>query len=276
MKIRIILSSLSLMLSLPLSHASKITVCNEDIGPVRNGGFLKYQQSILEGNDYGNDYKPGSGLFSIPGNKYGIFPLFQLIPVIKCATLEGKIIQVPSNEDMEKIFKGVKVPVLPLPGQKIEMTLPLPLEQVLSLSVSLKAYDYGFTTSGGSEYIPNVSKPINLMKRVTTYQDEGIPSIVVFSWPERQNSNDILEGRFWRFSSSLLPRIKKSRLVPNWKVSIGMRCDKSDKGKTTCYATRGFNRSSEDADPTPKDVLGLGDNFPFYAGHPIEANPYDQ
>jgi hypothetical protein len=278
---------MSLISTMSLSQATKLSIWNEDIGPVKGGNFLRDQQFLADGGAYGKN--PGSGLFLIPdGLNYenSAVPLFQLIPVVKCITTEAKIIETPSADEMKNIWQGGKReahPFLKLPGEKVELDLPVAVDQLLSLSVSLKAYSYGFTTSGGSVWTINEINPTQLSSMITVLKDEQawFPKNVVFSWPKstpykgEHNPNARIDARFEYYFQ---PKFQRSMLVGDWKMTLGLFCDNSQrdsqqKYKDTCYMTRGLNRAFEGASPA-KDLLGLGEDFTYYVGHPLTASPY--
>jgi len=275
------------ILSCNLTNATelKLNLWNEDIGPVKGGNFLRDQEFLANGGISGKN--PGSGLFVIPdsrNNESPAYALFELFPRVTGITKTGEMISSLSLEKMDELWKKneLRGHSLKLPGEKIEMTLPVNPEDLLSLHVFLKAYPFSFTTNGGSVWISNNSKPASLTPIISWVKgEEALPKDVVFSWtkvePQKAASDAHIDIRF-AHSTGSLPVFDKSKLVSDWKMNLGLYCDKSQivtESKGWCYMTRGLNRAYRGADDA-KDLLGLGDDFTFYAGHPVSASPYQK
>jgi hypothetical protein len=259
---------------------------NEDIGPVRGGRFLDDQKFFAEGNVTGKN--PGSGLFLIPnGNNHEspAYPLFNLVPFAKIVTKNGTVIESPTKDEQLNFYWAKdKTHRLGLPGETTEITYPVSTDDVLCVSVCLQAYDYGFTTGGGSVWMTHAYVRDPLTHLITSFGDKGAfsePLDVIFSWPKSRPAPGITnpDAKLNVEFKYLYSVITREDLVPNWKQEIGLNTDRAQiaeeksKNQYNCWSTRDLNRGLQGLDPA-EDCHGLGDDFPYYGGHPVDHSLY--
>ncbi len=256
---------------------------NEDIGPVRGGRFLEDQQFLVNGNIYGKS--PGSGLFNIPVCKNHTFedcyPLFTIFPHIKVILKGGEMVE---SMQLAKTFRDPNCfedscrHALGLPGTTKSIEMDLDPSSILCLTVQLYTWKYSFTTGGGELWFRKGCVPTAISPAVT-YMPEGTLDKIraTFSWPSAgpyKGENKIdPEVVGIKFRSYDIATVGREDLDPDWKNTLGMHTDNNNSRTAPwCYPTRDFNRGGFGDDPCI-DLLKIGEDFPFYAGHPLEVRP---
>jgi len=274
-------------------------VChNEDIGPVKDGHFMRDQKYLVEEGIAGK--RPGSGLFNIcqgqNNTNENCFPLFNMYPLVTALLTDGSVVS--SALDPQLLLSKVErrhPHALGLPGDTNEIVLPgVHPSKINAIMVQLYTWQRGFTTGGGSVWVTNTIKPTAISKLMPFIPDREMRKVlggtnrlfVNFAWPSTgpyQEENyidpDVIQVTMSHHEKH--NNISREQLDPNWKTTLGMHTDVNNLQETAngymfpCFPARNFNRPSDGASKNT-DMLGLGKDFPYFAGHALEVSIWKQ
>ena len=255
-----------------------IKVWNHNVGPVKDGAFLRDQIFAVS---YTQGKKPGSGLFRIPfdypkatsgvlkseiGDVIGI-------PEDGTSALHELIIQVEvSTKDERRLTLAESR--LGLPGDYAEFSVNVDPSTIEDMKIKIISPTYAYSTSAGCMWnkvgrpVRALSNPAHVLYNNRVLTNGGTFTLVA-SWPELlAQSHDKARLNLVEAEDYEPTVVGVDQLDPNWKETIGFNFLPSrDK---CCFPTEGLNRSFGSTEHT--DVLELGQKFAFYAGHEVNAH----
>ena len=255
-----------------------IKVWNHDIGPVKDGAFLRDQifaHTITQGK------MPGSGLFRIP---YANSLATEAYPYI-CEDGSSALhnlqihVEVTAGDGTKLLFS----PKLTLPGECVVIPTGLKYFNIEDIKIKMKSRNYAFSAGAGGMWIARqlmiVSSPLCFgFESFST----GAPVEVVASWPTtlaKNRTNALLNLAVHEDEDAPYQPMVTTRdmLDHNWKKTVGLHVDYRDGTKGTipyCYPTDDINRENMSGNGVEyaQDISKLGDAFPYYAGHALDAD----
>ena len=253
-----------------------IKVWNHDIGPVIGGAFLRDQifaHTITQGK------MPGSGLFKVPYENSLATEAYRYICEDGSSSLHNLQIHVEvSASDGKKLLFS---PKLTLPGECVVIPTGLKYFNIEDIKIKMKTPNYAFSTGAGGMWIARqlmiVSRPLCVGRESFS---PGAPVEVVAAWPATlaKNSTKALLNLAMHEDTAYQPMVTtRDMLDHNWKRTVGLRVDYRDETSTTlpyCFPTDDLNREnmSRNAVEHAKDMSKLGEAFPYYAGHALDAD----
>lgn len=253
-----------------------IKVWNHDIGPVIGGAFLRDQifaHTITQGK------MPGSGLFKVPYENSLATEAYRYIWEDGSSSLHNLQIHVEvSASDGKKLLFS---PKLTLPGECVVIPTGLKYFNIEDIKIKMKTPNYAFSTGAGGMWIARqlmiVSRPLCVGRESFS---PGAPVEVVAAWPTTlaKNSTKALLNLAMHEDTAYQPMVTtRDMLDHNWKRTVGLRVDYRDETSTTlpyCFPTDDLNREnmSGNAVEHAKDMSKLGEAFPYYAGHALDAD----
>lgn len=270
----LILSALGLFSDLSASEIREVNaqegvvlkIWNHNIGPVKGGKFLEDQEYV---NSHTSGKRPGSGLFRIPYvseygfSEQGAHALHDLKILIEVTLRDGK----------KEAFSGM----LPLPGEHIEV--PTNTNNIDDIKIKIQSRLHNYSTSAGGMWVAQwpatISKTLCIgSKDILT---NGILEVIA-SWPRVLSKSQQEALLFVELhddeESAYVPEVtSRDQLDPTWKKTIGMHVDYLDTEAKFgyCFPTDSLNRLNMSGNSVKyaKDLLKLGDSFPYYAGHEL-------
>ena len=255
-----------------------IKVWNHDIGPVKDGAFLRDQifaHTITQGK------MPGSGLFKVPYENSLATEAYRYIWEDGSSSLHNLQIhvEVTARDGTKLLFS----PKLTLPGECVVIPTGLKYFNIEDIKIKMKTPDYAFSTGAGGMWI---RRQLMVVSNPLCFGNESFlrdaPVEVVAFWPTALAKNStkarlnlaLHEDEDTAYQPMVTTR---DMLDPNWKKTVGLHVDYRDGTKGTipyCFPTDDLNRAnmSGNAVEHAKDMSKLGEAFPYYAGHALNAD----
>ncbi|MCE2716752.1 MAG: hypothetical protein ACK4V2_00395 [Pseudomonadota bacterium] len=244
-----------------------LRVWNHDIGPVIGGKFLEDQEGV---NKLTRGKCPGSGLFRIPYESENGFWEQGLSALHDLKIL----VEVTLKDSTKKLFSER----LLLPGKYIE--IPTNTNSIEDIKIKIQSRLHNYSTSAGGMWVAQwpatISKTLCIGSE--SIQHDGTLEVIA-SWPRvlsktQQKALLFVELHEDEEGHAYVPLVtSQDQLDPVWKRTIGMRIDYHDTEAKFgyCFPTDSLNRKnmSGNAVQYAKDLLNLGENFPYYAGHQL-------
>ena len=255
-----------------------IKVWNHDIGPVIGGAFLRDQifaHTITQGK------MPGSGLFKVPYENSLATEAYRYIWEDGSSSLHNLQIhvEVTAGDGTKLLFS----PKLTLPGECVVIPTGLKYFNIEDIKIKMKTPNYAFSTGAGGMWI---ARPLMIVSRPLCVGRESFspdaPVEVVASWPTtlaKNSTKALLNLAVHEDEDAPYQPMVTTRdmLDPNWKKTVGLHVDYRDGTKGTipyCYPTDDLNRANMSGNGVEyaQDISKLGDAFPYYAGHALNAD----
>lgn len=243
-----------------------LRVWNHDIGPVISGKFLEDQESV---NNLTRGKCPGSGLFRIPYASENGFWEQDLSALHDLKIL----VEVTLKDSTKKLFSEK----LLLPGEYIE--IPTNTNSIEDIKIKIQSRLHNYSTSAGGMWVAH--PPATISKTLCigseSIQRDGTLEVIA-SWPRVLSKTQQKALLFVELhedeENAYVPEVtSQDRLDPVWKRTIGMHVDYRDTEAKFgyCFPADSINRQNMSGNGVQYaiDLLNLGKNFPYYAGHQL-------